>query len=383
MIAPMPEAERDSATSGESSAQERREFADSLRRLLASEWSLDSVRSGASAEPSVHTSLWNRLVDQMGLPGVAIPEEFGGSGLSDVEQVVAFTETGRALAAGPLLSTAGFASSALTRSGDRAAQARLLPMIAAGAIGAVAHADHRGGVHAGTGVTATRSSTEWLLNGTAAAVLHGQDADVLLVFAESAEGLTLFEVPSTAGLTRVPREHLDLTRGTADLHFASTQAVPVGPEGAGTATRRHMIADVSYLVAAEAVGGSERCLEMARDYAVVRHQFGRAIGSFQAIKHRLAHMAVAVESSRAALEGSMAETTTLPAERAALASAVKSYCCDAFLDVARSALHVHGGIGFTWEHDAHLYLRRAKALQLIGGPGHYHRGLVAAHLGLE
>lgn len=379
----MAGAERDSAAPGESSAQERREFADSLRRLLASEWSLDSVRSGAVAEPSVHTNLWKRLVGELGLPGVAIPEEFGGSGLSDVEQVVAFTETGRALAAAPLLSAAGFASSAITRSGDQAAQARLLPRIAAGAVCAVAHADHRGAVHGGTGVTATRTPTEWRLDGTAAAVLQGQDAEVLLVYAESAEGLTLFEVPSTAGLTRVPREHLDLTRGTADLTFASTPAVPVGPEGSGAATRRHMIADVSYLIAAEAVGGSERCLQMARDYAVVRHQFGRPIGSFQAVKHRLAHMAVAVESSRAALDGSMTETTSQPAERAALASAVKSYCCDAFLDVARSALHVHGGIGFTWEHDAHLYLRRAKALQLVGGPGHYHRGLIAAHLGLD
>ena len=218
----------------------------------------------------------------------------------------------------------------------------------------------------------------WTLRGTKCFVIDGTTADLLLVVARTVAGPSLFAVDRDAtGWAAEPLETLDATRAMARLTFDAVPATLVGADGAGGRIMAKVLDIASVALAAEQAGGARRCLEMSADHARVRHQFGRPIGSFQAVKHKCADMLVQVELAEAASR----EAARLAAEGSAdfpVAAAVAHACCSrAYMSAAMENIQVHGGIGFTWEHPAHLYFRRAKSSQLLfGGPAVYHERLL-------
>jgi len=220
-------------------------------------------------------------------------------------------------------------------------------------------------------------------------VLDGHAAGLVVVAArepgsEGPSGISLFTVDGrAAGLDRTPLPTMDQTRKLARLEFSDVTAEPLGPTGAGWPALMKTLDQAAVYLAVEQVGGAQRCLEMAVDYAKVRVQFGRPIGSFQAIKHKCADMLLAVESAKsAAYYGTWAAAQPDDAELSVAASLAKAYCSEAYFQVAAENIQIHGGIGFTWEHDAHLFFKRAKSSELLLGDPVYHRQMLAQRIGL-
>ena len=358
---------------------------DGVRALLNDHCTGEQVRKAIESPPGHDPALFRRMARELGLHGIAIPEEFGGSGAGLVELGVVFGELGRALTPGPFFSTVALAVPALLSSGDAQAQRAWLPSIAEGDITAtlaLTEPDRPGGWLSDRppATTAHRDGQRWLLSGTKELVTDGAEVDLLLVFADTAEGPALFALGSSAdGLDRTAAGAFDLTRRLATVRLRDCQAQLIGALGQG----RQIVADAldraAILLACEQVGGADRCLQMATEYAGSRVQFGRPIGSFQAVKHMLADVLLEVESARAAAEYACWVAEHAPGELSVLASMTKAVASDAYLMAAKANIQVHGGIGFTWEHDAHLYFRRAtSAGQFLGSP-EQHRERVAAH----
>ncbi|MEU6228830.1 acyl-CoA dehydrogenase family protein [Streptomyces sp. NPDC047042] len=365
-------------TAGES---ELRELRASVREFMEAKSSEDAVRKLMESEPRFDPAVWAQAADQLRLPGLAIPEEYGGDGFGPVELGVVLEEMGRALLCSPFFATVVLAAQALLASGDSEACARHLPGIAEGRITAtLAVAEDSGSWD--PALVSTRALPDgdggWRLRGRKSFVIDGTTADLILVVARTVAGPTLFAVDrEAAGLTAEPLETLDATRAMARLTFDAVPATPVGADGAGGRIMAKVLDIASVGLAAEQAGGARRCLEASAEYARVRHQFGRPIGTFQAVKHKCADMLVQVELAEAASR----EAARLAAEGAAefpVAAAVAHACCSrAYMFAAMENIQVHGGIGFTWEHPAHLYFRRAKSSQLLfGGPAVYHERLL-------
>jgi alkylation response protein AidB-like acyl-CoA dehydrogenase len=228
-----------------------------------------------------------------------------------------------------------------------------------------------------------QSGDGWRLTGTKMFVLDGHTADLIIVAARTGAGVSLFAVEGDAsGLTRTPLATLDQTRKQARLTFDSTPAQLLGAEGAGWPVISRVLDLAAVALAAEQVGGAARVLEMSVEYAKVRVQFGRPIGSFQAIKHKAADMLVEVESAKSAAYYGLWAASELNDELPTVASLAKAYCSDAYVHCAAENIQIHGGIGFTWEHPAHLYFKRAKSSQLFFGDPTYHRELLAQRIGV-
>ena len=321
--------------------------------------------------------------------GLAVPEEYEGAGFGYVELGIVLEEMGRALLGAPYLSTVALATEALLRCTDEAARKDLLPGLATGTtIGTLALLEQPGRWdEAGVQMQARRSGAKgsgWVLDGGKRHVLDGHIADLIMVGARTPAGIGLFAVDGAApGLTRTPVPTLDQTRKQAHLDFAGTPARLIGDEADGWPVIRRVLHTAAILLAAEQVGGASRAVEMAAGYAGMRVQFGRPIGSFQAIKHMCADMLTEVEAARSAayyglwaLEG---DSEDVPLA----ASLAKVYCSAAQVRIAGDVIQVHGGIGFTWEHPAHLYFKRAKTCEAMFGTPAYHRDLLAVRLGLE
>lgn len=331
-------------------------------------------------------TVWKRLATDLGLQAINIPARYGGKGGTARDVAVVFEEMGRVLVCGPFLSTVALGANAVLCSGDEELRSRLLPMIAAGEIVvSVAFTEDSGRWdEAGVAATAARRGDIWFLNGQKSFVLDGCEADVLLVAARMGDGISLFEVDAAAvGMTRQPLPTMDQTRRLARVELASTRARLVGRKGAGWDMLGAAVDLAMVALAAEQVGGAQRCLEMAVDHVKRRHQFGRPIGSFQAVKHRCADMLLALERARSATAHAAAvaaggETAELPVA----ASLAKACCSEAFVAVAESNIQLHGARGCTWDHDAHLYLKRAKSSELLFGDAAFHRARIADRLGL-
>jgi alkylation response protein AidB-like acyl-CoA dehydrogenase len=360
---------------------EQDELRDSVCRFLADKAPMTAVRAYVDGG-AYDDALYAAMAGQLGLTGLAVPEKFGGAGYSVVELGIVLEEMGRALTPSPYFATAGLAVPALLATDDDAAKAALLPGLADGSVTAtlaLAELDGRWDLEA-LATTASSSADGWTLDGTKAYVVDGHTADLLLVAARSSAGVGLYAVEATAsGLTREHTPSLDLTRSLATVTLAKTPARLVG-EADGAAALAEALDVVAVALAHEQVGGAARCLEMAVDYAKVRVQFGRPIGSFQAIKHMCAEVLLEVESARAAAYWSASE---LDSDEATLAAAMaQAYCSETYTHAAEANVQVHGGIGYTWEHDAHLYLRRAKSSELLfGTPGSY-RDRLATLIGI-
>jgi alkylation response protein AidB-like acyl-CoA dehydrogenase len=353
---------------------DQRELRATIRRFLADRSPLALIQRHADTAEGDDPAVWHLLADQLGLQGLAIPEEYGGAGFSAVERGIALQEMGRALYDGPYLSTAVFAAELLLAMDDEAARAEFLPRIADGSARvAVAFADRRG-----ASVTATRRATGWVLDGSRGVVPDAMTADLLLVVAAAPDGLGVFAVePSAPGVRRVPLPSLDLTRQVADVTFDAAPARRIGPDGDASAGVSAGVDHALAALAAEQVGGALACLDMAVDYAKTRVQFGRAIGSFQAVKHRCADLLMRIDFAQAAAAYAAWALVEAPDDAPLAAATAKAYCSEVFMRAARENIQIHGGIGFTWEHPAHLYLRRAKTLQLFLGAPRVQRARVA------
>ena len=371
---------------------EQRELRDSVRRFLTERAPLTSVRELMETADGTDPGVWRQASLQLGLPGIAVPEEYGGAGFSFAEQAIVLEELGAALFTGPYLASAVLAATALLASDDTEAKKDLLPGIAAGETVATLAFTEDGGSWdpASIRLAATETAENgWRLDGHKSFVLDGHAADLILAVAapetdtETDGQLSLFVVSSaTNGLTRRALPTLDQTRKLARLSFDHTPARLIGKKGAARAVLDHTLDVAAVALAAEQLGGAQRALDMAVAYAKVRQQFGRPIGSFQAIKHRCADLLLEVESLRSAVGYAAAAVAAGSAEVPVLASLLKAYASEVYSRVAGENIQIHGGIGFTWEHDAHLYLKRAKASELFLGDASYHRERLATRIGL-
>ena len=365
--------------------EEQEQLRATVRAFLAEKSPETAVRAQMETVRGYDPAVWEQMGSQLGLMGLQIPERHGGTGFTFVELGIVLEEMGRALVCAPYFSSVVLAANTLLASGDEAAMARWLPGIASGATIATLASTEPSGKwdEAGIQMTATAEGGAWSLSGTKTFVLDGHVASLVLVAARTAKGVSIFAVDGAApGLTRTPLATMDQTRKQARLDFARVPATLVGTEGAGWDVMSRVLDLVAVGLAAEQVGGAQRVLEMAVEYAKVRVQFGRPIGSFQAIKHKCADMLLEVESARSAAYYAMWCASQLNDELPSVASLAKSYCSEAYFHAAAENIQIHGGIGFTWEHPAHLYFKRAKSSELLYGDPTYHRELLAQRIGI-
>ncbi|HEX7781914.1 MAG TPA: acyl-CoA dehydrogenase family protein [Sphingobium sp.] len=354
---------------------EQKALKDEARRFLAAVSPLAVVRASLENPAAGYDqALWQRIGEQ-GWCGAAIPEEFGGIGMGYVELCALAEELGRSLAPVPFASTVYQFAEALLLAGSSEHKAALLPQVAQGSlIGTLA-------VSEGPGVlTAERIATRFAdgkLTGVKLPVTDGLAADQAIVLANSDQGPGLYLVDLTGeGIERAFVSTIDPTRGEARIAFANAPAQPLGLPGGGLALLSRIQDRAAILVAFEQLGGADRALEMARDYALERYAFGRPIGSYQAIKHKLADVFIRNEVARAnAYYGAWALSTDAP-ELPLAAAAARVAGSNAYLLASRENIQTHGGIGFTWEADCHFFYRRARHLGLIlGAPRDWKRRL--------
>jgi alkylation response protein AidB-like acyl-CoA dehydrogenase len=354
---------------------EQAELKRGARRFLASCSGSAQVRA-AMESPGGHDDAAWKSVCELGWSALVIPEMHGGAGLGWVELVAIAEETGRSLACLPFFSTVCLGASALLVAGNEAQQREHLPRIASGEVRAALAFAEETTVDPVSIATLARDDAEgYVLSGTKRYVVDGATADLLVVTARAPatsgdDGVALFAVDARApGVRREPVSTLDPTRRLGTVELREVHVGRGARMGSASALRR-ILDRGAVALAAEALGGAERCLEMATDYAKTRVQFDRPIGSFQAIKHRLADMLVAVETARSAVYWAACVAAPDDVNELSTAAAVaKSYATEAFFRCAAECVQIHGGIGFTWEHDAHLYLKRARgSLSLLGSP---------------
>ena len=364
---------------------EQAELRATLRRLFGGP-SACLARPEPDGDGYYDAKLWGVLAGEIGLCGLSLPERYGGSGYSRADRAAALHEMGRCLLPSPFLASAVLAAETLLATGDEDVLAGVLPGLAAGTtLATVAYQETPGGD--GRPLRALRDGTSWLLTGSRSFVLDGAQADLILVPAGTESGSALFTVDAAAarGLSRRPMRTLDPSRPQARLDFAATPGRLAGAVGAGAHAVRQGLAHATIALAAEQVGGAERCLEAAVEYAAMRRQFGRPIGSFQAIKHKCADLLILVESARSAARyaASVSSSPESDEDLYAAAALAGAYCSTAYFTVAAENIQIHGGIGFTWEHHAHLYFRRAKASEVMFGTPLEQRAFLARHLGLS
>ncbi|MGW3443692.1 acyl-CoA dehydrogenase family protein [Streptomyces sp. NPDC001076] len=403
---------------------EQDEIRRALRELLHKRCGTEDVRAAVDRPEGYDPGLWTTLGEQLGLPGLALPEAYGGAGCTRTEVALAAEELGRALAPTPFLATAVLTAPLLLALGTDAQRAELLPRFADGGLTAALAvpgtrlgtalaltgpggagpdgADWAGGGRAG-GVQARRTGDRWRLYGEADQVLDGHSAGLLLVPAHTGgyarSRVLLFLVAGdAAGVVRTRRTGLDATRSQGRVQLRNVQAELLGPDE-DTDVRAALAAlgdFVAAVLAAEAVGAADRALERTVEYVKQREQFGRPIGSFQAVKHRLADVYVAVRAARSAAyyaawataheTGGAARSASLEGRWRATGGQAGGLALAQGLEALRTAagegIQLHGGIGFTWEHEAHLYFKRAAGDELLFGPGHRLRAHAADAAGL-
>ena len=369
---------------------EQRALRDAVRALLARQQRRPPARDRGTCahghdqsgyeQGGYDQSLWQRLCGEIGVAGLSVPECYGGAGAGPVETHIAAEELGRDLTPSPMIGSAVLAAQALLASGDSAACRRLLPPIADGtAIAALAWTGSDG--HWDPGEVACHAATaatpgDWVLNGAAHHVLDGAAADVLLVAARMPDGVGLFDVdPRHSGVTRSAVTTMD---GTRELAIVELKDVP-GRRIGERAALAHVRDLACIALSAEQVGAAQRALERTVAYTQIRVQFGRPIGGFQALQHRMADLHVLVESARSLSYAAATAAAEGAPDLGLRAAAAKVYCSEAALRVAGEMIQMHGAIGITWEHEAHRYLKRAHgAAQILGQPSEHVARIAAA-----
>jgi alkylation response protein AidB-like acyl-CoA dehydrogenase len=358
---------------------EQEQLRGALRDLLTDHATSAHVRAAMAKDPGHDPALWGRL-GELGALGLVVPEEHGGSGAGHVERAVAAEELGRVIAPTPFLGSAVLATDTLLALGSGT---DLLPALATGElVGSLAVAAPGHGLLDPGPARALAHPDGWTLDGAFSPVVDGVAADVLLAYALADDGPAFFRVDAAApGMTRKALRTLDPTRRLAHVTLDTTPATRL--DGDAVAALALVTDFASVALAAEQLGVLRRALELTVEYAKVRTQFGRAIGSYQAVKHGLADVEVALELGESAAR---AAAWAADHDRAALplaAATARAYLGPAAFAAAQSMVQFHGGIGYTWEHDAHLYYKRAKSDHLLFGPPAAHRAHLATLLGLD
>ncbi|MEV6754849.1 acyl-CoA dehydrogenase family protein [Streptomyces sp. NPDC051214] len=377
---------------------EQQEIRRTLRELVTKRCGPDEVKAAVRTPAGYDVALWSALAEQLGLPGIAVPEAYGGVGCGSAELALGSEELGRALTPSPLFATAALVAPLIQRLGTEEQRAELLPRIATGgltaalavpgtgldtALGLVGDnlGDWSGGGRAGGVQAKLADDGAWRLYGQAEQVLDGHSAGLLVVAAHTggfARSRTLLYLvrEGAAGLVRTRQTSLDETRPQARVELRDVQAELLGAaDDADVPGALAAVGDVAATVlAAEAVGAADRALERTVEYVKQREQFGRAIGSFQAVKHRLADVYVQVQAARSAAYYAAWATG---AHSELVGGLALAQSLDALRTAASEAVQLHGGIGFTWEHEAHLYFKRASSDELLFGPVHRLRARAA------
>jgi alkylation response protein AidB-like acyl-CoA dehydrogenase len=371
------------------SSDEQRAFREGLRGFLREHAASAALRRAAASETGYDPALWLRATRELGLPCVAIAEACGGQGFGPLEQALVQRELGYALAATPYFASAVLAAGALAELPPSPARDALLAAIAQGETATLAWVESGAGFGLEEIAIAVEGAAPSLrLRGAKTLVVDGHSAAHLLIVARlpgtrGLDGLALLHLPGEArGVARRRLESFDATRALARLDFDGCVATPIGVVGRdGPAlARAQTLATVA--LAQEMVGVMERVIEMAVGYAKERTQFGRAIGSFQAVKHKCADLWIALEAARTAADAASELAATGDPGVALAASLAKAWCAEACFKAAAENIQIHGGIGFTFEHDAHLFFRRAKSAEIFLGDAAWHRERLAAALGL-
>jgi alkylation response protein AidB-like acyl-CoA dehydrogenase len=371
-------------------SEEQEQLREAVRKFMEAKSPSSEVRRLMETTEGYDEAVWKQMAQELGLQSLHIPEAHGGQGFTFVELGIVLEEMGRVLLCAPYFSTVVLAADAIMNAATDAQQGELLPGIASGeTIAALAFTEPNGRWDA-SGITmeATGKGDSYQLSGTKMFVIDGHTANTIITVARLAatsgeDGISFFAVDGDAsGLTRTPLATMDQTRKQARLDFSDVAARPLGEPGAGWAALSKTLDQAAVGLSNEMVGGAQKVLEMAVDYAKVRVQFGRPIGSFQAIKHKCADMLLEVESAKSAAYYAAWAAAEDNEELPVVASLAKAYCSDAYFHAAAENIQIHGGIGFTWEHDAHLYFKRAKSSEILLGDATYHRELLAQRIGI-
>jgi alkylation response protein AidB-like acyl-CoA dehydrogenase len=371
-------------------SEEQEMLRGSARDFLAKECSPKVVRRLMEGDDTYDPALWKKVAG-LGWTALGIPEQYGGVG-TFLDLIVVLEEAGRALLPGPFFATMGMAVPALIESGTEAQKKEVLGAIAAGdarATLAVTEPPGRWDA-AGIAVTAKQAGGGWRLDGVKLFVPDAEHADYMVVVArtrgEGEDGISLFLVKGRPkGMSVSPLKTLDMTRRWAEVRFDGVELgadALMGPAGAAWPRLKRALEWATAALCAEMVGGAQKVLETSTEYAKTRQQFGKPIGIYQAVSHKLADMLVLSESSRSATYYAAWAVEADAPDRSMAASMAKAYVSDAYRKIAGDGIQVHGGIGFTWEHDMHLYFKRAKSSEVTLGDATYHRELVAQALDL-
>jgi len=321
--------------------------------------------------------VWRRLAAELGVAGLNVPERHGGTGDAPAEALLVIEELGRALFGPIYLGTVVLASRTLLLCEDEAAQASLLPGIADGTLTATLAWPDSGRDRTRLPLPrAERNGSEWTLTGEIRRVVDGQSADRVLVVASTDAGDSIFVLSGEDGLERLPGDSIDPTRRLATLVLDGAPAALVGVLGGAPSVLDRLRPFVALNLAAEAVGGAATCVDETVSYAKTREQFGSPIGAFQAVKHRCADMQVRLEGARAGVRHA-GQALAGGDELGVLPSVLKVHATRSYFRSAADMVQLHGGIGFTWEHSAHLHFKRAKSLELMAGSHEEHRELIA------
>jgi alkylation response protein AidB-like acyl-CoA dehydrogenase len=371
-------------------SEEQEQLREAVRKFMEAKSPSSEVRRLMETTEGYDEAVWKQMAQELGLQSLHLPEAHGGQGFTFVELGIVLEEMGRVLLCTPYFSTVVLAADAIMNAATDAQQGELLPGIASGeTIAALAFTEPNGRWDA-SGITmeASGKGDSFQLSGTKMFVIDGHTANTIITVARLAgtsgeDGISFFAVDGDAsGLTRTPLATMDQTRKQARLDFSDVAARPLGEPGAGWAALSKTLDQAAVGLSNEMVGGAQKVLEMAVDYAKVRVQFGRPIGSFQAIKHKCADMLLEVESAKSAAYYAAWAAAEDNEELPVVASLAKAYCSDAYFHAAAENIQIHGGIGFTWEHDAHLYFKRAKSSEILLGDATYHRELLAQRIGI-
>jgi alkylation response protein AidB-like acyl-CoA dehydrogenase len=369
---------------------EQEQFRSAIRRFLNDKSPTTEVRRLMATAEGYDPAVWRQLSEELALPGIHIPEQYGGAGFGMVELCIVMEELGRALLCAPYFSTAVLAANALLNAGTEAQKSALLPDLASGArLATLAITEPNGNWDpASIEVVAAPDADGYLLNGVKSYVVDGHLADLLIVAARTPrtvgrEGLGLFTLEAKAdGVERRLLESLDSTRRIARIDFHGARASLLGSLEDGAKPIPRTLDQAAIALANEMVGGAQALLDSSVDYAKLRVQFGRTIGSFQAIKHRLADMLLDVELAKSAAYYAAQAAAIDDPEWPALASLAKAAASETYLQTAIQCIQLHGGIGFTWDNDTHLWFKRAKSSEVFLGQPSYHRELLMQRWGV-
>ena len=362
-------------------SDEQEEFRLIVRRFMDDKSPTTEVRKLMDTDEGYDEAVWKQLSQELGLPGIHIPEEYGGQGFGFIELCIVMEEMGRALLCAPYFSTTALAATSIMNAGTEEQKLALLPDIASGhTLATLAFTETSGDWEPGsTELTATPVDDGYELNGTKSFVVDGHTAGLLIAVARTpgtsgAYGLSFFTLQGDGkGVSRRLLKSLDPTRKLAHIEFDHAPATLLGELNEAGTILPDILDLAAVALSSESVGGAQKMLESSLDYAQLRMQFGRLIGSFQAIKHKCADMFLEIELAKSTAYYAAAAAAEQTPDFPAVASLSKACASDTYMKAAQECIQIHGGIGFTWENDTHLYFKRAKSSEVFLGDPNYHR----------